>query len=122
MPTIFSTLSNDRTFPLYADPAKGSQVSKRTYKSSILVKGGANVANKHGQTKGVTETEVTADELKMLQANPSFQRLEKRGFLSTKRPTEPKRDGAAPKTEAELKAKSGKKGVDVVLNTEEPEL
>lgn len=122
MPTIFSTLSNDRTFPLYEKAPEGSNVTKSKYKSSILVKGGANVADKHFNTKSVVETEVTADELKLLQDNASFKRLEKRGFLSTKRPASPQKDTAAPKTKKELQDKAGKKGVAVELNTQDAEL
>lgn len=122
MPTIFSTLSNDRTFPLYEKAPEGSTVTKSKYKSAILVKGGANVADKHFNSKSVAETEVTADELKLLQENASFKRLEKRGFLSTKRPVAPKKDAAAPKTDKQLKEKAGKKGVDVVLNTQDADM
>ena len=122
MPKIYSSLSNDRSFPLYEEAAQGGKVSRRHYKSSLLIKGGANVTDKYHNTQPVAVTEVTVDELKMLQENQSFQRLEKRGFLSTKPIAEPKRDGAAPKTEKELKSKAGKKGVEIKLNTEEAEL
>jgi hypothetical protein len=122
MPTIYSTLSNDRTFPLYEKAVEGSVVTKAKYKSAILIKGGANVSDKHFQTKAIVETEVTAEELKLLQDNASFKRLEKRGFLSSKRPVSPKKDAAAPKTKKELQDKAGKKGVAVELNTQEAEL
>lgn len=121
MPTIYSTLSNDRSFPKYeAKPEGAKGVTKNRYKSSILIKGGANVADKHFQTKGVAETEVSAEDLKTLQENSSFKRLVQRGFMSTSKPKDAKKDGSAPKTEDELKAKAGKKGVKVELNTENP--
>lgn len=121
MPTIYSMLSNDRSFPKYEPKKGGPGVTKNRYSSSILIKGGANVANKHFQTKKFVESEVTDAELKILEENKSFQRLKQRGFLSTTKPKSDKKDAAAPKTEKELKDKAGKKGVDVKLNTDSEE-
>ncbi len=121
MPTIYSTLSNDRTFPKYEPSAKDGRIVRNRYGSAILIKGGANVANKHHQTQKFVETEVSDAELKALKENPVFKRLADRGFLTMTKPSSPKRDGAAPKTEEELKAKAGKKGVDVKLNTADAE-
>lgn len=122
MPIIYSTLSNDRTFPKYEPKSgDGKGVTRNRYSSAILIKGGANVADKHHNTRGFAETEVSAEDLKVLQENKVFQRLSKRGFLTTSKPKDGKKDGAAPKTEEELKAKAGKKGVDVHLNTQDAE-
>lgn len=122
MPTIHSMLSNDRSFPKYEPRKEGATgVSKRVYKTSILIKGGANVSNKHMVTKTSVETDVSDADLKALQESASFQRMVKRGFLSYKKPASEavKKDASAPKTEAELKAKAAKKGVEVKLNTVE---
>ena len=121
MPVIYSTLSNDRTFPKYKAKDNDGRIVRSRYDSAILIKGGANVADKHHNTKPYVETEVSADDLKALESNKSFQRLKQRGFLSTNKPQGEKRDKAAPKTEKELKDKAGKKGVEVKLNTEEAE-
>lgn len=119
MPTIYSTLSNDRSFPKYEAANKTGKVERRRYKSSILIKGKANVADKHFQTKGFVETQVSDEDMKCLKESKAFQRLVERGFLSPTKPKEARRDGAAPKTEEELKAKAGKKGVAVELNTQQ---
>lgn len=122
MPTVYSTLSNDRSFPKYQPGAKDEKgVKRRRYDSAILIKGGANVADKHFQTKPVAETNVSAEDLKILQDNASFKRLVERGFFSLNKPKDTKRDKSAPKTEAELKALAGKKDLDIQLNTDKAE-
>lgn len=120
MPVIYSRLSNDRTFPNYI-PKKGDDktVSRSRYGSAILVKGGANVSDKNRVTPEYVETNVTAEDLKILQDNATFKRLVDRGWLSLSKPKEAKKDAAAPKTEKELKDKAAKKGVEVKLNTDE---
>jgi hypothetical protein len=121
MPAIYSTLSNDRSFPRYNAPKPGARLTRHTYSSAILIKGGANVADKHFQTQKFIATEVTVEELKALEENASFKRLMQRGFLGKNKPHGEKRDLASPKTDAELKAKAGKKGVEVRLNTDTDE-
>lgn len=122
MPKIYSTLSNDRSFPLYQAGAKDEQgVRRRRYDSAILIKGGANVADKHMNTNGVVETDVTKEQLEFLEQNASFKRLVERGFLSLTKPKDTKRDGAAPRTEQELKDAAGRKDLKVLTNTAQPE-
>lgn len=113
-------LSNDQSFPLYAEKKKdGKQVSVNKASSSILIKGGANVANKHNQTSKVVETQVSDEDFKLLEASPVFQRLVKRGFLSTKKPEAVKKDKSAPLTEKDIKAKNAK--ATVVTNEQKPD-
>lgn len=119
MPTVYSMLSNDRTFPKYAPSAKDGRIVRNRYDSAILIKGGANVADKHFQTRKFVETEVSEADLKILKENAVFKRLMARGFLTLGKPGAEKKDGAAPKTEEELKAKAGKKNVELKLNTVE---
>jgi len=121
MPTIYSTLSNDRSFPRYKAAKEGARLTRHSYSSAILIKGGANVADKHYQTQKFVATEVSAEELKTLEENASFKRLMQRGFLGKNKPHGDKRDLASPKTEKELKDKAGKKGVEVRLNTDAEE-
>lgn len=118
MKTIFSTLSNDQVFPTYTK-RKGVKVSAAKVETAILIKGGANVANKHRITSKVVETKITDEEFKVLEASPVFQRMIERGFFSLKKPAETKKDKCAPLDEKDIKAKNAK--ATVVTNTEKPE-
>lgn len=118
--TIFSMLSNDQSFPIYAAKKKdGKQVSVNKSKSAILIKGGANVASKHTQTSKFVETQVSAEDFKLLEESPVFKRMVARGFLSTEKPTVAKKDKSAPLTEKDVKAKNAK--ATVVTNEQKPE-
>lgn len=119
MKTIYSTLSNDQVFPLYTKNAKGKTVSAAKAKSAILIKGGANVANKHHQTSKVIETQISDEDLKLIEGHPVFARMIERGFFSLKKPTEFKKDKCAPLDQKDIKAKNAK--ATVVTNTETPE-
>lgn len=118
--TIFSMLSNDQSFPIYAAKKKdGKQVSVNKSKSAILIKGGANVASKHTQTSKFVETQVSAEDFKLLEESPVFKRMVARGFLSTEKPAVAKKDKSAPLTEKDVKAKNAK--ATVVTNEQKPE-
>lgn len=119
MKSIFSTLSNDQAFPSYIKVAKGKSVSAQKAKTSILILGGANVANKHHQTSKFVETKVSDEEFKTLEEHPTFKRMIERGFFSLKKPIESKKDKCAPLDEKDIKAKNAK--ATVVTNTEKPE-
>lgn len=118
MKSIFSTLSNDQVFPSYIKK-EGKKVSAQKVKTAILIKGGANVANKHHQTVKFVETKITDEEFKTLEDHPVFKRMIDRGFFSLKKPTSSKRDKCAPLNKADIKAKNAK--ATVVTNTEETE-
>lgn len=118
MKTIYSTLSNDQVFPSYTKN-KGKKVAARKAKTAILIKGGANVADKRHQTAKFVETQITDEEFKILEDHPSFKRMVERGFFSLKKPTSGKKDKCAPLDEKDIKAKNAK--ATVVTNTEEPE-
>ena len=116
--TIYSTLSNDQVFPSYIR-REGKQVSARKVRTAILIRGGANVANKHHQTKKFAETQISNQEFKTLESHPVFKRMIERGFFSLKKPTSSKKDKCAPLDEKDIKKKNAK--ATVVTNTEKPE-
>lgn len=118
MKSIFSTLSNDQAFPSYIKK-EGKQVSAAKTKTAILIKGGANVANKHHQTGMFVETKISDEEFKVLEESPVFERMIERGFFSLKKPASGKKDKCAPLDEKDIKKKNAK--ATVVTNTETPE-
>ena len=75
---VFSTLSNDQSYVSHEATPAGLQVEK----GAILVKGGANVANKNIITPRGVATKVTAEQLEQLRANYVFQQHEKNGFIT----------------------------------------
>lgn len=119
MKSIFSTLSNDQVFPSYIKQKDGKKVAAQKARTAILIKGGANVANKHHQTSKFVETEISDEDFKTLESHPAFKRLIGRGFFSLKKPHSGKKDKCAPLTEKDIKSKNEK--VKVVTNTEKPE-
>lgn len=79
MPYILSTLTagQDYTFYVKQDINEGiNRVSK-----VITINGGANVADKHFLTKDGILTEISDDNLELLQTHPVFQTHLKNGFV-----------------------------------------
>lgn len=74
---VYSTLSTDQLYTLYV---RGGNDIPRPDKQ-ILVKGGANVANKHLWTPRGVVTEITEEELALLRDNKLFQIHEKNGYV-----------------------------------------
>ncbi len=78
MPYIISTLAAGVDYVTYAKQRNGKPVPQGT----ILVKGGANVADKRTlMTEAGVVTEVTAKELEQLRNNPIFIDQEEGGYL-----------------------------------------
>lgn len=78
MPYILSSLSNDVKYCFWSKVGPNVVVVKK----EILIKGGANVADKKTLvTPNGVSTEVSDDDLAMLSKNPSFKRHLERGFL-----------------------------------------
>lgn len=78
---IYSTLTSSTK---YTNWSKGpGDLAKRT--GSVLIQGGTNVANKHLVTPRGVVTEVSEDQLKILQGDKSFQRHVARGFIKVER-------------------------------------
>lgn len=83
---VYSTMTCDVEFRLYKQNSSKdlSQVEKDNDGKpiKILIKGGNGVANKVLHTPKGVVTSVTDEEMEILKNNVSFQKKEKRGFLS----------------------------------------
>jgi hypothetical protein len=86
MPFIYSTISCDNVYPVYHEKSDESGPNK--IKTSVLIKGGANVAqrrfvNEDGtNTPAGVRTEVTDEQLEILFQSDEFQKHVDRGFLT----------------------------------------
>ncbi len=107
MAKIYSMGSNDVVIPTYKKTSAKS-VGAREIDSAIIIKGGANVRDPMTlQTRKFVVTEVTAEELKTLKANPAFMRKVERGFITIdKEPEVKKADKSAQITPEQMKAKT----------------
>lgn len=83
MPYIYSTLANDNLYHLYEkqDSKGGSVIDVPRIEKSVLIKGGAGVATKHLVTPLGIVTNVSDDELELLEANEAFQTHVNNGFI-----------------------------------------
>jgi len=77
MPFVFSTLSADQE---YTNWAKGGEDLPIPV-GRVLIKGGANIARKDLVTPYGVVTEVSDEQMKILQTNDVFKRHEERGFI-----------------------------------------
>lgn len=77
MPYVASTLSADVNYCAYGRTPTGNNEVRR----SVLIKGQANVADKHFITKDGVTTKVSNEELAFLRENPVFKMHEARGFV-----------------------------------------
>lgn len=116
MAKIYSMASNDVVIAVYKK-GNDKSVGAKQIKQAIIIKGGANVRDHvTGQNKNFVETVVTPEELKLLQANSTFNRKVKAGFLTVdKKPEVFKADKSAQITEKEMKAKAPKAEVKTGL-------
>lgn len=116
MPYITSTMSSAIAYCFYKTLPGGMRAVER----EVLVKGGANVADKRTilTPKGVS-TEVTEEELELLKKHPLFKEHLQKGFVTvvdTKYREEAekaarsleKKDASAPKTPDDYKQKTTK--------------
>lgn len=79
MPFVYSTLTNSTIYAIYRDTdPKASDIIER----KILIKGGANIANKHFETPTGVVTEVSDDDLKLLMKDYHFREHMKNGFVT----------------------------------------
>lgn len=74
---VYSTLSSSQRYTAY----DGNKDLPRAQKS-VLIKGGANVADKHFQTPRGVVTQITEEQLAFLKKDPMFQRHVERGFIT----------------------------------------
>ena len=115
MPHIFSTASSDT---LFVDWTRGSDGVPIMGKMKVLVKGGANVADKHMITAPVVMTEVTEEQLAFLETQEAFNNAVRDGFYTVGKKTsgdkvlkdmQPK-DRSAPSTDKDFtNADAGKR-------------
>jgi hypothetical protein len=77
---IYSTLSNNQLYTKYlANPGGDMPRVDRT----VLIKGGANVADKHFVTPLGVVTEISAEDYELLKENKLFQTHVENGFITT---------------------------------------
>jgi len=79
---IYSTLTASQKYPLW-DTEKPNDMPRM--KGYVLIRGGANLANKHFITPKGVVTKVTDDEFTILEQSPAFNRHVKRGFLKVEK-------------------------------------
>lgn len=78
---VYSTLTSSTK---YTNWNKGpGDLAKRT--GSVLIQGGSNVANKHLVTPRGVVTEVSEEQLKILESNETFKRHKARGYIKVER-------------------------------------
>ena len=75
---VFSTLSSSVNYPVYAKGAGDVPVVER----SITIKGGANVPDKRIETPRGVVTEITGEELALLEQNEVFRLHCDNGFIT----------------------------------------
>lgn len=74
---VFSTLSNDNAYTEYTKGGSDLPIATR----SVLIKGGTGVTDARLVTPQGVATEVSGDELALLEANTLFQLHKKNGFI-----------------------------------------
>lgn len=77
MPYVYSTLSCDNEYRSYVKG--GGDIPQ--VESHVLIKGGAGLVNKNIITPRGVATEVTKEQLAMLEAHDQFQLHKKNGFI-----------------------------------------
>lgn len=78
MPYIFSTLSNDQHYSSWVNAGESGKMIEK----QVLIKGGANVMNRHFLTPQGVPTQVSDEELQFLENNAMFKRHKGRGFIT----------------------------------------
>lgn len=81
---VYSTLSTDVEYALWSKPAGDLPVVERT----VLIKGGANVANDRVVTPYGIATNVSDEELELLNGNEVFNLHKKNGFITVSKKSE----------------------------------
>jgi hypothetical protein len=77
---IYSTLSGNQRYVKFALDPKGQRLPREV--ASVLVRGGANVADRNFITPKGIVTQVTEDEYALLKENSLFQLHVKNGFIT----------------------------------------
>lgn len=81
MPYVYSTLTADQNYTLYPADADPRQIPKAL--QTVFIAGGANVVDNHSMVtpRGVV-TEVSDEQMKVLEKIPAFDKHRKAGFIS----------------------------------------
>lgn len=74
---VYSTLTRDQRYTNYVPGGGDLPIAA----GSVLIKGGANLADKHFVTSRGTVTEITQDQYEFLKTNEDFKRHVENGFL-----------------------------------------
>ena len=110
---VFSTLANDQKYVDWSKPATEGQLPVE--QGSVVIKGGFGMMNDRFVTSMGVRTEVTEEQMAMLQRNPGYLAHLKAGFLTVHtKPAEAEKvaadmnraDGSLPLTPAEYTAGS----------------
>ena len=78
---VYSTLSNNQNYTVYSDLMKGQEGTARVKEHSVLINGGANVADKNNYTAKGVETVISEEQAEILKSCPMFDRHVKAGFI-----------------------------------------
>ena len=107
MAYIFSTLTCDNEYTLWKRIGEDRVIPEK----SVIIKGGTGIVNKNLITPMGVMTEVTDEQLELLEQNPSFKRHKENGFLVVEKNKKKKKkvaskmkikDKSAPKVEADF--------------------
>lgn len=98
MPYVFSTLTSDQNYTFYTQGGADLQIPER----GILIKGGTGVMNDRLITPIGVATEVTDEQLKLLEKHPIFIKHKQNGYISVQ---EKKAD--AEKVAGDMKTQDG---------------
>ena len=102
---VYSTLTSDNFYVAYSTPVDKNQLPHIMKK--VLIKGGNAVAQKNLWTPHGVMTEVSDEEMEILQKDHNFKMHEKNGFIKVEKKEVPvkkvvkdmaEKDGSAPKT------------------------
>ncbi|QIA76171.1 hypothetical protein [Rodentibacter caecimuris] len=124
MPYVFSTLTCDNRYVSYAETGADIKVPER----GVLIKGGTGIMNDRFITPLGMATEVTKEELELLEKNQIFQLHKENGYIvvQDKKADVEKvagdmkgNDGSAPLTPSSYKSKRNKpEDLTVTTNSE----
>lgn len=79
---VYSTLTCDQNYTNWHPAPEGNPIAEPAY--SVLIKGGANVADRYSLTARGIRTEITEQDLEELKKNQSFLRHEQKGFITVR--------------------------------------
>lgn len=122
---VLSTLTADQEYTAYREGGADIPVAV----GSVLIKGGANVADKRLVTPQGVVTKVNADQMAALESNEVFQLHKRNGYItvSERKPadadaaaaSQASRDGSAPMVEGDFKEGEGPASVGAASTSDD---